>query len=806
MRHGGRHVALLTLALLGPAQGDAPTRDAADLLAAFPLSLDRDADGTPDAWSEIREKGFRAYPGSIRASSEGVLELRMNGRTVGIQTSLPVPVQPGTGYRLEGRCRTESLKEGFAEAAVLWLDGEGREVGRETRPLARSPAWTPFRLEIPAAPLLARSASVRLLARGFEVTGRAWFDSIRMFREPRFEIGGFLPGRLQALPGPAKLTLTLGGLDAGTYALTGEMRALDGRVVWSLSRPVSLGAAANRIPVEVDLPEPGAFRLRFVLSDRGAPVASRETDLGVLGDLPFAAPRRPERDPALGLPGAWISPGAVAGEIAESLSPAAAAVEIQAPEASSSTWGRHPADILLRRLCRQGTRCIGLLDPADDGGASHRAAVMRFLEEVDDWAFRVGERKPWETARRQWDAIAPWAATLPRPTRWGVAMPEGVGAYAEELAPFRFALAHEPAGEGTGVWTRLRLREDGTPMDRVRELSVLGLEAAFSGRSVFLALDAAPGGLLGPDGTAKPELLAWRTLSHLLKGAKDLGRVPLGPGVRAHVLRKGTGTAILAWTEDPKGRASVSIPTTEAVTSVDPTGLTRTIEASEGTATLEIDGMPRGFLVSSAGWLSTRTTLKLDGPVLSAAEPTARILSFENGFDSPLSGTLTLSAPPGWTVSPRSAPVSVPKGGTFRLPVRIRPWSRERTGPSGREAILSAMLTYAEGGGGRMEVQVPFRLEPGGLAQRASSEFLEDRGLLRVIQQVSNRGASEAALDAFVSAAGSPEIRRSLGRLAPGETRVLEHLLPVPMGELLVGARETGGAGRFVSDIIPAWD
>ena len=183
MRQGGRLVPWVLLALL-PAFGEeaGETDYLRDLLGEAPFSIDRDGNGIPDAWSEIREPGFRAFPGSIAIEDAMSLRLALDGRTVGLETRDALPIQPDAAYRLEGRVRSRHLVSGVPEVEVRWLDGDRRLLPSAPLVLPAGEAWTPFRVEIPVVPPQARFAVVRLVARGREVDGRIWFDAVRLFR------------------------------------------------------------------------------------------------------------------------------------------------------------------------------------------------------------------------------------------------------------------------------------------------------------------------------------------------------------------------------------------------------------------------------------------------------------------------------------------------------------------------------------------------------------------------------------------------------------------------------------------------
>ncbi len=795
MRQGRRWLACaLFLLPLASSPGAGLPDYGADLLADALLGTDRNVNGVPDDWAELREPGFRAFPGSIRVEGEA-LRLFLNGRNVGVETIRPIPVQRGASYRLEGSCRAEGFRKGAPEAAVCWLDASGSVLGSERLVLPCTEAWTSFRFDMEAVPPQARSLRVRLIARGAEVKGTAWFEALSLFRAPRFVVEGLPPGHLLLLPGPSAVSLSLGGLDAGAYRLEASLADLDGQERWRLERSLDLPQGASRIPLEIPLPGEGSFHIAFTLSRAAHVVASHETLLNVLSVLP---PRPPVEDSAggeLGMPGVFVAPRPDAAlsqiPLLEALLPAVALVEVRPPEAGSegATWGRYPADLLLRRMVRSGVHCVGLLG---ERGPAARATVLRYFSEVNDWALRGPEDS--------WKEIEPWAGSLPRPVRWGVLLP---GSFLPGT-PFRFAVLPEgarPSSQGLEPWRVLDLGDsEGTRRD-LRAFSLRALGEMLAGRSLLLRLDDRPGGLLRTDGAVRAEFLAWRTLSQAFRGARGLGEIPLSPRVQAHALRQGVQTLVVAWAREPGKEEWIEVPTVHPVVAIDLMGGVEILQPSHGRVTLRVGDLPRCFLDVSSGWLRTRTTMRFDQAVLAARCPSRRTFTFENGFGTLLTGSLELRPPRGWRVVPERLPVSVPPGGTFAAELTLFPNPYEATGPEGRELRLEAELDFADGRLAPMLASVPFRFAPAGIESRVSTWYQAEGEMIRVSQQISDRSGSALACDAFLSVAGRPEQVRPLGRLKDGEVREVEYMIPwrdLLAGEPLVGVRELEGERRFV--------
>ncbi len=815
MRHGGRLFPLL-LALL-PAFGEEAREPdyLRDLLQEAPFSIDRDLNGIPDAWSEIRESGFRAFPGSIAIEGGASLRFALNGRTVGLETRDAVPIQPDAAYYLEGRVRSLRLVSGAPEVEVRWLDRDRRLLASGPRVLPAGEAWTPFRLEIPVVPPQACFAVVRLVARGREVDGRVWFDAVRLFRQPRFSLEGLPPGHLFEEAGPAAMTLVLGGLDPGLYGLEGVLMDQDGNVHWHWEEQVSLPKGLTRRGVEVPLPEAGYFRLRVALSVGGRVLTVRETPLGVVPSLPPLPQTTGGEGSAIGRLGVLVRPEAARASqqalLLEHLAPGAAAIEIWTPgvRLDGGGWGENPADILLRRMARRGVSCIGILGDPPSASPQDiiRSTILRYWGEVDAWALRAESADGWEVQQKRWEGIRSWASALPRAEQWGV-VSSGPGIEGLRIGPpFGFALLPEGAGapQGLARWSVLSLEppEPGPRIrQRLRAFSLKALRELWAGRAVFLRMDGAAGELLLPDGAVAGEFLAWRTLAHLLRDARLLGEAHISPDVEAYALSRGGQTLLLAWAREPGREVRVVMPAQVPVTALDLLGGTRSLEPVLGQVTLTIGDLPTGFLSVSGGWLSTRRTMRLDGPVLAARTPTRRLFRFENGFDTPLIGSLRLTAPPGWRVIPSSLPVALDPGAAFAAPVDLIPAPYEVTGgwKDGKEKRLLAELSFGSGSQSALAVPVPFRFAQDALDVSLSSLYQSRGDEILVSQQVVNRGKAPLICDAFLSTRGRPERRVPLGRLSPGEIRRVEYVVPwreMLEGETVVGVQELDGRRRF---------
>ncbi len=809
MRQGGRVLLFMAglLLPLAPGQGEPSPEYARNLLEGAPLDVDRDADGIPDGWAEIRDPGFRAFPGSLSLLPGGVLHLFLNGRNVGVETISPIPVQAGAAYRLEGFVRSEGLREGSPEALVRWLDGTGRVISVLHRPMTRNRGREAFQVEFGEAPEGAVSAVLGLAALGSEIQATVWFDAPVFTRGPRLALVDLPQGHLLPAGMEASLTLSLGGMDAGRYRLDSRLEDLDGASPWKEVKDLPLPAGSSRLALVLPPLRAGAYRLRVALSPAsgGREIAVREMGLGIFSALPGPAGTASDpSSPLAGRPGVWVDPARPGvRELLDVLAPGAMAVRLLPADAAGAPagWGTRPADLLLRRMFRKGVHCIGML-PSSGGESEVRSAVLRYFGEVEAWALPAGAGEGWDSLLKRWKDIEPWTATLPRASRWGLALAPGSALSAQPGAPFSFALTPEGAQvpEGIEDWSILGPAgvQDAAAL---RAFAVPTLRSLLSGRSLFLA--AEEGGLLDEDGSVLPRFLAWRTFSGMLRDARVLGEIPLSPQAEAWAFRRGGQTCVAAWARRPGDALRIELPSAHPVVVVDLLGRQEILNPVDGRVTLEITQSPRFFLDLSSGWLKTRSTMHLDRSILAAYQPTRADFRLENGFDTSLEGLLILTPPPGWSVHPGTLPVSLPPGGQLTATLSLVPASYEVTAGE-VPRLLGARVIFPDPGLAPLEGGVALHLESPALESQAVRHPKGEEVL--VVQRVTNHSQAPVFCDAFLSVPGRPEERRPLGLLGPGEVRTVEYRLAAGVlakGEVLDGVRELEGERRFAIERLP---
>ncbi|HZN35887.1 MAG TPA: hypothetical protein VFB80_18785 [Pirellulaceae bacterium] len=187
---------ILSLLASSPSDVKLPTAAGAGevFVCDFEEATDRDYDGWPDRW--VRSRG-RELPEFLRieivpdpAAANRCLQITLDGGGA-IVSSPPVAVSSHFSFLLTCRLKTAGLKHDAAWLALSLLDAEGNVLqSHSSPPLTAAPDWQAVRIgPIAAVSPRAVRAVIALhlqpLDQREDLTGRAWFDDVRIVRLPR---------------------------------------------------------------------------------------------------------------------------------------------------------------------------------------------------------------------------------------------------------------------------------------------------------------------------------------------------------------------------------------------------------------------------------------------------------------------------------------------------------------------------------------------------------------------------------------------------------------------------------------------
>lgn len=691
-----------------------------------------------------------------------------------------------------------------------------------------------------------------------DIHGSAWFDDLSVAQVPTVSLSTdhstniFSPGE------PVNLRVRV--LDRVATDLTGELRVFDadGKLVHQKTGAIAFsggdpgdgepltGAAA--IP---ELP-PGWYDARLAVRSRDQLLAERSLKFVCLG--PAAAPMR--ADPRFGVdatmlaPDAWISlPDAMsatsAGRVKVAAWSADHAVESDSagpfdrlldalrpdgrtvtgclvalpPQVRNSVGGDRWTDLLrvppekwqpqlaflLSRHAMQLDRWQLMSDDEADACASdpaRRAAFAKVFEEFCRLTGSPNLAMPWPA----------WFEALDAPGTIALSMPP-------EILPEQLPLYVRDASSSSSRVTSLSLHPiDAARYGRLARERDLALRVAYAlsagADRIDLPLPFTASSQADGASATEPEpiLPAERTILSTLSNARYAGKVTIAPGVDAFLFDRravvgGADSGVMLVSAPSTGplaaSGQVSIALGKHATRVDLDGTVSSVARSQDRKrpdefVLEIG--PRPFFVTDidAPLMLLRASLAIDNPMLeSSVTPLSRTITFTNTFDSPISGSIRLGGPAGWTVSLPGGQFSLNPGETFHGTLNLQ---FPMNAPCG-DKVLTAELKID--GRERYRLNVPIAVKLGlsdvglqSLAVRSGDEVI-------VQQIITNYGSEPINYNAFVSIAGLPRQERIISSLGPGQQAIRKYRLPLPRTstatKLRSGVREAEGK-RMLND------
>ena len=379
----------------------------------------------------------------------------------------------------------------------------------------------------------------------------------------------------------------------------------------------------------------------------------------------------------------------------------------------------------VERMNVQGVGVVGTLTPAVSASAarylpSEYAAVQTFRKSRDEWfpavepvlldlAFKLrgwqlgddrdlgflnlpGAVERIEAVKREFDRIEQdsaigttwsWLREPPpgeRPTWRFLAMTAAPELTADEM----IEQLRIPAPAGTSRWlTVSALPADEYSIEqRARDLVARLVAAKSAGADAlyFLSPFSSETGLMEPSGAPGELYLPWRTVALLLDGAKPVGSLRLPEGSENRLFLRGKDAALLL------SRAAPGIETAELPGDVrffDLWGGPIEPRLVDGRRVVDVGVVPIvavGLHRETVRWSEACRLEKTELRELFGA-PQPATLEVKNTFGRPIRGRLTIGAPDGWMIQPRTFDVSVAEGESLRLPFQVTLPTNGETGP-----------------------------------------------------------------------------------------------------------------------------
>ncbi|MDB5297083.1 MAG: hypothetical protein JWO31_3066 [Phycisphaerales bacterium] len=320
------------------------------------------------------------------------------------------------------------------------------------------------------------------------------------------------------------------------------------------------------------------------------------------------------------------------------------------------------------------------------------------------------------------------------------------------------------------------------------------------------------------------DLIVLRTIVTALAGTTYKGKVTIADDVEAFLFDRDGQGVLAVWDRGnrQRGRRQLDVDLGADPNMIDLWGnatpvqkATRTGGAAAGGAavggsastngpagrkvTLTVSRTPM-FLVDIDGQLmQTRASVSVDRPLIeSTFQSHTRRLRFTNGYRSPVTGSVRLKPPPGWTVSPAVLPFALGPGERFEQDVTLELPYNTLAGP---RTIDAQFILRAAGGDVAFAVPVGVSL---GLSDVATQTVaVRDGDAVVVLQTITNYGDKPIDYTAYAILPGQPRQERLVTALAAGQATMKRYKFPAEGlkagAKVRAGIKETAGM-RILND------
>jgi hypothetical protein len=657
-----------------------------------------------------------------------------------------------------------------------------------------------------------------------DVFGTAWFDDVAVSQVPQVHVSTGKPGNI--FRKSDELNLAVDVRDRFIDDLAGQLVITDalGKTVYQRSGAMESASTTTSNPgrkrLTLDLPSlpPGWYRASLALSSQGQSVGTQTCDLIVLNDdsratIPdirfgIVATHAPlstwtELPDVLQTLGAgrvklaiWGPQGDVQSldssmfdRVLESLSEkriVPTAVLASPPPALSSemngsAWTQilsSPREVWQPRLAYLIARHANHLahwqlgDDASDAFVTDpkmREVYQRIYDEFENLIQRPDLAMPWP-AWYELDGRAP--ATIALHVRPEV-LPSQIPLYISEYT--------SRSGGNLSVFLEPIDRDRYGRDAQIRDLAQRFIYALSAGATRIDFRLPATFETDSQHTTTQPHelLLVLRTMMTTLSGAEFRGRVPISEEVEAFLFdRQGKGILVMWERGSPdsnKDHAPLAVNFGKAPLRIDLWGnaqpLLRTLQNDrEGIVKFDVGDMPIFIVDVDAQLMEFRASVAIDNDrIESSFRPHTRIIRFRNPYRTAITGSLRLSPPQGWTISPPSLNFSLNPGEEFVREISLEFPYNSFAG----NKIINAEFELQADGTSRFAVPIVLKL---GLSDVGLQTLALRDGRDLVVQQlITNYGNKPIDYTAFVTYPGSARQERIVTGLAPGRTTIRKY-------------------------------
>ena len=683
-----------------------------------------------------------------------------------------------------------------------------------------------------------------------DVAGAAWFDDITIYRLPRAEIRCMAPGNVIGPGDAGSIEVLLA--DHDDAALRGRLSIVDADGATIETRALTVDVAREVRPGAIDVSylAPGLYRARLeVFSDRTmilersltfarlAETTSAATPASRSFGVVLAPAGRPDPDVELAL---------LDRQRAQSAKIPVWGIDVNAPDRRAE---RHRTHRFLQQLVNRGFILTGVFGaPPAALGRDRIPDERRLVELLNDdpshWQQYVASVvAPYASAFRWWQLGRDGVAF---PPALDTLVTSGLERLREVMTPYLNApLLTVPLLTGTvaggsnlaaeqvcvtigqdvpvSAFPELirRMKQSGgrrvsvyiEPLDaatyeresRLAHWARRLIAARHAGAdTVFVPqtwrVRRTPHGVITePDET----YILMRTLASMIADAEPVPPIELAGGVRAFPFRTGDTAVLAVWDESagqtgspgraPHDRHPVQLG--RAAVQVDLWGRATELPTDEhGRQVLTLSRMPVLVPGVPAWLLDLRRGLSIaPARIQSGRESEEFTVELAYRGTVPLSGTIFLDGPDGWSFSPRSQGFSVLPQRTERLVFRAR---IPHSAPAGRKPI-TARIGLTDGG---HQLDIPLTLEVGLADVEVSGLAVLEGNVLHLRHVITNRSDEALSFRVAATVPGRERQYRPVPNLMPGETQAVTYRIPDAAGfvgrNIRLGLYELGDGPR----------
>lgn len=783
------------------------------------------------------------------------LQFLVNGGQAAMY-SPPTLIDPLHSYIFRGYIRTEALEHDGALISISFLNHKRQRLQRilaRAVVTGTHDDWVRVTID-PVTPRPdARFVVVGChLVQGekMDIRGSVWFDDLWLGKLPQLSLVSNFHRQFVQGDAPIQIDPIVSGLDAGrSYRLLLEMKDSDGHLIAREVRSLRATAPAQResqeplavrpesTPWELPPQENGFYQVQAALERDGVVILEKQASFAVMdlvdelrgrGSFGWSVARRADEIP----PRKLIEVAKQAG-INWLKYPLWQSVYADDRELPARTMD------LFDGLIREGVTPVGLLsDPPQELRAkfakdwagiseiftmplsfwspSLQPVIARYSSSVRHWQLGgeadmsfVGLQRLPETlsqVKRELDRIGrdtrigvhwDWNAPLPS----GAQMPQTFLSLGDrQVMSSRELIERLKATDASTIprWVVLKplSKKDFTPEERGSDLVRRMVAAKIGGAEAIFAYDVFDEqyGLLNTSGSPTRLFLPWRTTALALQQAEYLGSFNMLGGSRNFAFAKGGEVVLVVW-NDADQPVAEEMYLGENVIVTDIWGRQRPAERREGKQVLTVGPVPqfvRGCSEPVARW---RSAVRFEhGQMRSAYGAHQEAVLGRNTFSQGINGTVSLSVPREWEITPPKWSLNKAAGEKFRQEMLI---TLPSNASLGTELMAIDFDIFADRHY-RFRVHRPYEVGLGDVLVDVIDRKLDD-GRLEVEQIITNNISPVEVLNfrCTLFVPGHRRQKRTVTKLGRGQDKKFYHLPDADSlrGQVLrLRAEQVGGA------------